>query len=125
MQHAAQALPRLDGAEVLTKALRSAQRRLGLRNRVLARVLGTSEASVSRLNRGRVMEPAGTEGQLALLFLRMFRSLDTLVGGNEERARLWLHADNQHLGGAPVERIQTIEGLVRVVDYLDGMRGHL
>ena len=115
----------LDSAMVLTKALRSAQERLGLTNRVLANVLGTSEASVSRFNRGRLLDPEGAEGQLALLLLRLFRSLDALVGGDEGRARLWLHAQNGHLGGTPVDRIQTIEGLVHVVDYLDGMRGHL
>lgn len=114
-----------EDAVVLTKALRSAQVRLDLTNRVLAAVLGTSEASVSRFNRGRLLDPEGAEGQLALLLLRLFRSLDALVGGDEGRARLWLHAPNRHLGGIPVNRIQTIEGLVHVVDYLDGMRGHL
>jgi len=110
---------------VLTKAVRSAAGRLGLRNRRLAEVLGTSEASVSRLSTGRTIDPESKEGELALLFLRLFRSLDALVGGDEARARAWLGAENMHLGGVPAERIRRVEGLVDVVQYLDALRGRL
>jgi hypothetical protein len=114
-----------DPARVLTRATLAAASALRLRNRDLAAVLGTSDASVSRLSHGRALDPASKEGELALLFLRLFRSLDALMGGDEERARLWLHAHNEHLGGVPAERIRRIEGLVDVVQYLDAMRGRL
>jgi hypothetical protein len=112
-------------ATVLTKATLAAARALRLRNRELAAILGSSEASVSRLSYRRELDPGSKEGELALLFLRLFRSLDALVGGDEEKARLWLHARNDHLGGIPAERIQRVEGLVDVVQYLDAMRGRL
>ena len=118
-------LPAPDPAAVLTKGLLNAGQRLGLRNRELALVIGASEASVSRLARERVIEPASKEGELALLFLRLFRSLDALVGGDEHKARAWLHASNTHIGGVPAERIRQVEGLVDVVQYLDSMRGRL
>jgi transcriptional regulator with XRE-family HTH domain len=110
---------------VLAKAVFAAADRLGIRQRELATILGASEASVSRLQRGRSLEPASKEGELALLFLRVFRSLDALVGGDDAQARAWLHADNIHLGGAPVDRVKTVEGLVDVVQYLDAVRGRL
>ena len=110
---------------VLTKAVLSAAARLGVSNRHLAVVLGASEASVSRLRRGRTIEPASKEGELALLFVRLYRGLDAVVGGNEDQARAWLHAANDHLGGVPAERIRGVEGLVDVVQYLDAMRGRL
>jgi hypothetical protein len=116
---------RAEPAAVLTKAALSAARRLGLRNKELAEVIGTSEASVSRLGRSRELEPGSKEGELALLFLRLFRSLDALVGGNEAQARAWLHGENEHVGGVPAERIRQVEGLVEVVQYLDAMRGRL
>jgi len=112
-------------APVLAKAVLSAAARLGIRNRQLAQILGSSEASVSRLQHGRGLEPATKEGELALLFLRMYRSLDALVGGDEDQSRAWLQAANRHLGGVPAERIRTVEGLVDVVQYLDAMRGKL
>ena len=117
--------PRPEAGPVLTKALLSAAGRLGLRNRALASVIGSSEASVSRLQAGRTIDPGSKEGELALLFLRLFRSLDALVGGDEARARAWLNADNAHVHGVPAERIRTVEGLVDVVQYLDAMRGRL
>jgi hypothetical protein len=110
---------------VLTRAVLSAADRLGVRNRQLAAVIGSSEASVSRLQRGRALAPESKEGELALLFLRLYRSLDALVGGDDAKARAWLHAGNDHLRGVPAERIRTVEGLVDVVQYLDAMRGHL
>ena len=114
-----------DPRAVLSRAVLAAADRLGVRGRVLAAVLGTSEASVSRLHGGRVLDPASKEGELALLFLRLYRSLDALVGGDDDNARAWLHADNDHLRGVPAERIRSVEGLVDVVQYLDAMRGRL
>lgn len=112
-------------ARVLAKAVLSAAERLGLRSRYLATVIGSSEASVSRLQHGRGLDPDTKEGELALLFLRLYRSLDALVGGDDAKARLWLHAENDHVAGVPAERICTVEGLVDVVQYLDAMRGRL
>ena len=100
-----------------------AARRLDLTQRDLARLLGVSEASVSRIARGRAVDPGSKEGEIALLFLRLYRSLDSLLGGHEENARRWMHAPNQHVGGTPAEVITTIPGLVRVTEYLDALRG--
>ena len=110
---------------VLAKAAISAAERLGLRHKQLAEIIGTSEASISRLRGGRGLDPGRKEGELALLFLRVYRSLDTLVGGDDVKARDWMHAANDHIGGIPAERIRTVEGLVDVVQYLDAMRGRL
>ena len=110
---------------VLAKAVLSAADRLGLRQSHLAAVLGSSEASVSRLQSGRELNPASKEGELGLMFLRLFRSLDSIMGGADDKARLWLHAHNTHLSGIPAERIQRVEGLVDVVQYLDAMRGRI
>ena len=112
---------------MLTKAVLRAAALLGLRQRDLAAILGTSEASVSRLQsgRGRTLDPNTGEGEMALLFLRLFRSLDAMVGGDASAARAWLNAANHHLAGIPADRIRPAEGLVHVVQYLDAMRGRL
>jgi hypothetical protein len=80
---------------------------------------------VSRLHHGRLIDTDSKEGELALLLLRVFRSLDAVVGGDDAAARAWLHAENHHLGGTPAKRLGTVEGLVDVVRYLDAMRGTL
>jgi len=110
-------------SRVLTKALVRAAHTLGLSQRALASVVGISESSASRLNRGRRVDPGSKEGELAVLFLRVFRSLDALLGGNEEASRKWMHAANHHVGGVPAQLIRSVTGLVRVAEYLDAMRG--
>lgn len=119
------AQPAPDPAAVLAKAALAAAAHLGVRHRHLAAILGASEASVSRLQRERGIDPASKEGELALLFLRLYRALDALVGGDDGQARQWLHAPNDHLAGIPAERIRQVEGLVDVVQYLDALRGRL
>lgn len=112
-------------AAVVSKALLRAAEALGLSASELAGIIGTSESTLSRIRNGkRGPLPLGTkEGELALLFLRVFRSLDALVGGNEAHARAWLRAENHHVAGAPLQRMKSIEGLVDVAEYLDAMRG--
>jgi uncharacterized protein (DUF2384 family) len=112
---------------VVATALVRAARLLAVSQAELAEVLGTSAASVSRTWNGeRPVAPESAEGRHALLFLRIFRSLDTLVGGDEEKARRWLDARNAHLGGQPPRSLlASTPGLVRVAEYLDAMRGTL
>ena len=113
----------VDPAPVLTKALLRAGERLGLRAADLARVPGVSAASLSRLGRTRQIEPASKEGELAILLVRLYRSLDALVGGSDTKARAWLRAEHRALGARPIDLIERAEGLVHVVDHLDAMRG--
>ena len=114
-----------DPSAVLTGAVLRASTLLGYKKRELSQVLGLSEASVSRLGRSRMLNLEAKETELGALFLRAFRSLDALVGGNESKARAWFRAQNHHLGGVPAELCQRAEGLVSVVHYLDAMRGTL
>ncbi|MEO8798393.1 MAG: antitoxin Xre-like helix-turn-helix domain-containing protein [Polyangiaceae bacterium] len=115
-----------DPSIVVTKATSRAASMLGLSQKELARILGVSESTASRMASGKhVLDVGKKEGELALLFVRVFRSLDALVGGSEDKARAWLTAENTHVGGIPKERIQNVEGLVHVAQYLDAMRGKI
>ena len=110
-------------AGILSRAVVRAAESLALTQRTLAATLGISEASVSRLARGRGIDPRSKEGELAAVFLRMFRSLDAFLGGDETKAAAWMHAHNHHLSGTPAELIRTVTGLVHVSQYLDAVRG--
>ena len=108
---------------VVTKAGKRAAERVGLPNRVLAGVLGLSEATVSRMGAGTYQLDAGTKPfELAVLFLRLFRSLDGITGGDAAVARAWLRNENTALGAAPIALIDSVQGLVNVVAYLDARR---
>jgi len=115
-----------EAARVLSRALLRAAELLGLPRAALARVLGVSEAGVSRLASGaRQIDPDSKEGELALLLVRLYRSLDALVGNDAGQRRDWLVSYNRGVNGKPVELIERAEGLAGVVAYLDGMRAPL
>ncbi|CAD6529199.1 hypothetical protein LMG27952_02272 [Paraburkholderia hiiakae] len=86
-------------------------------------VLGISTASASRLvaDTYRLSESRGKEWELALLFVRLFRSLDAIVGPGE-KARAWLKNDNVVLNARPMDLMRSAQGLVNVVGYLDAYR---
>lgn len=120
----ASAIPKTpDEATVVTKAALRAAGRLGVTNRLLAGILGLSEASVSRMGSGAyLLTPGDKPFELAVLFLRLFRSLDAIVGGDQAAARAWLQSENTALGAAPIGLIPSLAGLVNVVGYLDARR---
>lgn len=112
-----------DRGTVLTKAALRAAERLGISGRQLAEIIGVSEATVSRWKRNEAVLEAGSKPfQLAALFVRSFRSLDAITGGDEAVARSWLTAPNSALAARPIERMITVQGLVDVTTYLDGRR---
>jgi len=113
----------VDDAAVVTKAVLRAAAQLGVSNRLLATVIGCSEASVSRMGSGAYqLSPGDKPFELAVLFLRLFRSLDAIVGGDAAAARAWLQNDNLVLNAPPARLMTSVAGLVTVVGYLDARR---
>ena len=122
MRIAAADAPLSQGA-VLTKALLRAADRLGVTGATLAAVVGLSPASLTRMKKGEFALEAGTKPfELAILFVRLFRSLDAIAGGDERIARAWLANPNTVLDAAPIDKIRTIPGLMDVIAYLDARR---
>jgi hypothetical protein len=112
-----------DSAAVLTKAVVKAAARLDVTAKALSAILGLSEASVSRMKQGEFVLEAGTKPfELGVMFVRFFRSLDAIVGGDETVARSWLKNRNLVLDGRPLDRISTIAGLTDAIAYLDARR---
>lgn len=108
---------------VVTKAVLRAAGLLSVNARNLAAVIGVSEATISRMKRGEFgLEPDTKPFELAVLFIRLFRSLDAIVGGEQKIAASWLANHNVVLGARPIEKLQTVSGLVDVIAYLDARR---
>lgn len=120
----AQRAPSADGGRTLAKAVINAATLLGLSQSELAPILGLSPATISRMANGEyALDEGAKPWEFAALFVRMFRSLDALVGSNAEQARVWLRSTNRAFGAPPKKLIVNTEGLVRVVHYLDSARG--
>lgn len=117
---------RPDAGAVVTKAVVRAADALGLTAKRLGEVIGVSEATVSRMRKaGHVLEAGGKPFELAVLFVRLFRGLDAIVGGDAPAARAWMQAENAALGAVPAERIRTVTGLLDVIAYLDARRARV
>lgn len=115
-----------DRGTVVTKALLRAAEELGVTARALAPVIGVSEATLSRMKKNEFSLDPGTKPfELAVLFVRLFRSLDAIVGGDPHVARAWLSNANEALDGRPVDKIRTITGLLDVIAYLDARRARV
>jgi len=115
--------PAADEATVVTKAALRAAERLRIKNKALARILGLSEPTLSRMSKGvYVLTPESKAFELAVLFIRFYRSLDGIVGGDDSVAADWLRNTNTVLDGTPLELIQSVAGLTNAIDYLDSRR---
>jgi len=114
----AQTIRHVDPTETLTKAFLNAGQALGMTRTELGQVVGRDRTSLAR-----GIDPDAKPGELALMLIRCYRGLYALVGGEPEAMRHWMHTPNRHVQGVPVDLVQTVSGLNRVLDYLDAMRG--
>ena len=113
-------------AQVLTKAVLNVARFYDLSGKDLSDIMGISEASISRLHQGKkVIAPDSKEGEMAILLIRVYRSLNALLGNNHQKAKLWLQSHNHYFRETPFKLLKSISGLVAVLNYLDAMRGKL
>lgn len=113
-------------AAVVSKAVVRAADALGLRQAELAATLGISPASASRLIAGAYLLPAGGKPfELALLLIRVFRSLSGVLGEDGAAMRGWMRAGNLALRGVPAQLVTTTTGLVNTLAYLDAARARI
>jgi DNA-binding XRE family transcriptional regulator len=113
--------PSTEAGLLLAKAaIRSAQA-LGLSQADLAAVIGLSPASISRLKDG-TLALSGKPFELAACFVRVFRSLDAIAGGDRDTMRGWVGNPNRDLNAVPAVLMRDVAGLVSVMSYLDAAR---
>ncbi len=100
-------------AQLVAEACGRAAQALGLTREELSALVGKHRTSIERTG----LDPRTKEGELGLLFLRVYRSLHSLLGGDQAQT-------NRSLGDQPPRELMArIEGLTRVANYLDALRG--
>lgn len=123
---ASQAQVRPDGTAVLTAAVARIAECWGLSNAKLGQVLGLSPATASRLRGGQTrLDPASKSFEAAQFLLRLFRGLDALLGSDDDAVKRWLATENLDLKARPIDRIDTMRGLMEVCDYVDFYRARV
>jgi len=115
-----------DAPRVLSEAIARIATFWQLSNARLGAILGLSAPTVSRLRGGSYRLEVGSKSfELAQHLLRLFRSLDSWLGQDDEAARSWLATPNLDLGAAPLELIASVRGLLRTGDYVDALRARV
>ncbi|MEM8561918.1 MAG: MbcA/ParS/Xre antitoxin family protein [Pseudomonadota bacterium] len=109
----------LKDREILAEATYGAALQLGVSKAQVARIVGRNRTTIDRNG----LDPATKPGELALMFVRIYRSLFALMGGDTENMRHFMITPNHGTGGVPLEQVQKVGGLVRVCEYLDAIRG--
>lgn len=113
-------------ARVLTQAVTRIADFWGLSNARLGSIIGLSAPTASRLRAGRYsLEPGSKPFELSQHLLRLFRSLDSWLGQDDEAVRSWLGTVNLDLGERPIELLPTVRGLLRTSDYVDALRARV
>jgi hypothetical protein len=108
---------------LVTNGVLSAAKDLGLTGATLAQITGLSTATVSRLNRGSWLLQENTKPyEISLVLIQIHHALKALMGDNLKRMKAWLHARNEELGQAPMALLGRLQGLFRVLSYLERLR---
>ncbi len=108
---------------VLAKAILNASEQLGLKQVELAAVLGVHRTAISRLKQNQSLDPLSKQGEIALLVVRIARALFALTGGDLEWIKHFMRTHNNVTGDIPAKQIQSIQGLMTVLQFVDAIRG--
>ncbi len=108
---------------VLAKAVLKASEQLGLKQKELANVLGVHQTFVSRLKQNPKLSPSSKRGELALILIRIALALSALTGGDEVWIRRFMHSQNSVTNGIPANQVETVQGLMIVLRFVEGIRG--
>lgn len=115
-----------DEDRVLSNAIVAIADHWQLTNEQLARALGLSSATISRLRAGRYRLDRGTKAfELGQYLVRLFRGLDAIMGSDDDAAQSWLRTPNRDLDARPIEMLASIQGLIRTCDYVDAFRARV
>lgn len=110
-----------DKEHVIAKALLKTKELLNLTGPEVEEVTGISESKLSRIKRHDATINDDKKYQLAVLLIRLYRSLDSITN-NDDVSSQWIRNGNLALHGVPIELIKSPQGLIDVINYLDSRR---
>ena len=80
-----------------------------------AHFLGLDTAQVAQISKETQLESE----EVAILLVRAYKSLNSIMGGHEAEMRVWMSSENSHLKGIPEQLIMSAGGLNDVTCYLE------
>lgn len=111
---------------IVTTALCKAAEKLKFSQAEMADILGVSKSTVSRIMKGtHILKEGQKDYEIAVIFLRIFRSLDAITGGDDRVNVNWMRNENTALRGVPAAMLKNLTGLMNVITYLDAQRAKI
>jgi hypothetical protein len=115
-----QATKTTNGQIIVMKAFINAYKTMGIPDDHAAKLIGVGRSTLLRKHS---FETESKQSELQILFIRLYRSLFALFGGDITSMKHWFEHKNKHIRGVPRELCFTVTGLVNVNAYLDALRG--
>lgn len=115
-----QATKTKDKQTIVMKAYINAYKTMGISDGHAAKLIGVGR---STLLRKLSFETESKQSELQILFIRLYRSMFALFGGDLTSMKHWFEHNNKHIRGIPKDLCFTVTGLVNVNAYLDALRG--
>ncbi|MBU3003562.1 MbcA/ParS/Xre antitoxin family protein [Paraglaciecola arctica] len=106
--------------QIVMKAYMNAYKVLGITDTQAAKLIGVARSTLLRKS---AFEKDSKQNELQILFIRLYRSLFALFGGDVTSMKHWFEHKNTHIRGIPRELCFTVTGLVNINAYLDALRG--
>jgi plasmid maintenance system antidote protein VapI len=107
-------------AQVVSKAFMEAGNDLGLNGCQLAKTIGLSEATISRIRRGSCMITPDTKPyEMAMMVIRIHKAVMGIMKQDVSAAKAWMNTENEELKAVPARKICDIRGLVSVLAYAE------
>ena len=106
---------------IIAKALLKTKDLLFLTGPEIEDITGISESKLSRIKNHKALINDKKKYQLAVLLIRLYRSLDSITNSDDVSSQ-WIRNQNHALNGVPAELINTPQGLIDVINYLDSRR---
>lgn len=105
---------------VVTEALVKSASWLGVTQSALSAIIGLSKTTIARMENNEFqLQEKKKHYQISLDFIELYKTLYSVVSGDQETARGWLSNYNTALRGKPIELMQSLRGLYEVITYLE------
>lgn len=113
-----------DRSRVLSRAVIEAAKRMKIGPTDLGLILGFSQPTASRLLHEKFFIPESSkEWELSAHFVRLYRSLASMIGGDDTLAERWIKSPNKAFNQQiPLDYIKRVDGLIHACNYLDAHR---
>lgn len=112
----------IDKQLVLAKAFFKVTEQLNFTQTQIATILGISEQATNKLKLECQIDPTSQQGAIALSIIHLFKSLYILSGSDLDWIRHFLNSNNQVIGGIPIKKIETPQGLAKVIQFIETIK---